>query len=86
MIDLHGYGPSIFSGAIITIEVAFLSLALACLLGLLGALGKLSENLFLRSVATIYTTIIRGVPDLVLMLLIFFGGQIMMNNVSDWLY
>jgi arginine/ornithine transport system permease protein len=86
MIDLHGYGPSIFSGAIITIEVAFLSLAIACLLGLLGALAKLSDNFFLRSLATTYTTIIRGVPDLVLMLLIFFGGQIMMNNVSDWLY
>ncbi len=86
MIDLHGYGPSIFGGAILTIEVAVLSLLLALLLGLLGALAKLSDNLVLKGIATTYTTIIRGVPDLVLMLLIFFGGQMMMNNFSDWLY
>ena len=86
MIDLHGYGPSIFKGAILTIEVAMLSLLLALLLGLLGALAKLSKNRIPRTIATLYTTIIRGVPDLVLMLLIFFGGQVMMNNLSDWLY
>ncbi len=86
MIDLHGYGPSIFGGAIVTVEVAVLSLLLALLLGLLGALAKLSDNLLLKSIATTYTTIIRGVPDLVLMLLIFFGGQMMMNSFSDWLY
>ncbi|MDX1452671.1 MAG: ABC transporter permease [Oleiphilaceae bacterium] len=86
MIDLHGYGPSIFGGAILTVEVAVLSLLLALLLGLLGALAKLSRNLLLKGIATTYTTIIRGVPDLVLMLLIFFGGQMLMNNFSDWLY
>lgn len=86
MIDLHGYGPSIFTGAILTIEVAVLSLLLAVFLGLLGALAKLSGSLVLRLIANVYTTIIRGVPDLVLMLLIFFGGQMMMNEISDWLY
>lgn len=86
MIDLHGYGPSIFKGAIITIEVAVLSLLLALFLGLLGALAKLSNNTSLRIISTTYTTVIRGVPDLVLMLLIFFGGQMMMNSLSDWLY
>jgi len=86
MIDLHGYGPSIFKGAILTVEVAVLSLILAILLGLLGAMAKLSKQPVLRAIATTYTTIIRGVPDLVLMLLIFFGGQMLMNDVSDWLY
>ena len=86
MIDLHGYGPSIFQGAILTIEVAVLSLVLALMLGLAGAIAKLSKNPFARTIATIYTTVIRGVPDLVLMLLIFFGGQMMMNEFSDWLY
>lgn len=86
MIDLHGYGPSIFNGAILTIEVAFLSLLLALFLGLLGAIAKLSNNFILNAIANLYTTLIRGVPDLVLMLLIFFGGQVLMNNFSDWLY
>ncbi len=86
MLDLHGYGPSIFIGAILTIEVAFLSLAVALALGMLAAVARLSKNKFANAIAVAYTTVIRGVPDLVLMLLIFFGAQIMMNNFSDWLY
>lgn len=86
MLDLHGYGPSIFMGAILTIEVALVSLLIALLLGLATATARLSKNKLLHAIATIYTTVIRGVPDLVLMLLIFFGAQIMVNNVSDWLY
>lgn len=86
MLDLHGYGPSIFKGAILTIEVAVLSQLLAMLLGLLGASAKLSSQKFLKGVATVYTTVIRGVPDLVLMLLIFFGAQIMVNEFTQWLY
>jgi len=86
MIDLHGYGPSIFGGAILTIEIALLSLLLAILLGLLTALAKLSPRVIPNAIATAYTTLIRGVPDLVLMLLIFFGGQMLMNSFTDWLY
>ncbi|MEE1674889.1 MULTISPECIES: ABC transporter permease [Agarivorans] len=86
MLDLHGYGPSIFMGAIVTIEVAFLSLAVALILGMLAAVARLSKNRIANGVAVVYTTVIRGVPDLVLMLLIFFGAQIMMNVFSDWLY
>lgn len=73
-------------GAILTIEVALLSLLLALVLGLLGAMAKLSRNPVLKALASIYTTVIRGVPDLVLMLLIFFGAQILMNTISDWIY
>ncbi|MBU6949899.1 MULTISPECIES: ABC transporter permease [unclassified Hahella] len=86
MLDLKGYGPTILKGSLVTIEVAILSLLLALLLGLLGATAKLSRNPISKAVGTAYTTVIRGVPDLVLMLLIFYGGQIMMNSLSDWLY
>jgi arginine/ornithine transport system permease protein len=86
MLDLHGYGPSIFKGAILTIELAFLSLLIAVILGLLGASGKLSAKRPLRWLSTLYTTVIRGVPDLVLMMLIYFGGQIGINAITDWLY
>ncbi|SDG74018.1 arginine/ornithine transport system permease protein [Vibrio xiamenensis] len=89
MLNLHGYEASILKGALLTIEVAVLSLVLAMILGMLGALAKLSSHRFLRSIATLYTTIIRGIPDLVLMMLIFFGGQILLNNslyaVNEWL-
>lgn len=83
MFDLHGYFPFILKGMLLTIEVAVLSLALSLVLGLIGAVAKLSDSRTARYLATLYTTIIRGVPDLVLMTLIFFGGQILVNNVGD---
>jgi len=43
-------------------------------------LAKLAPYKWARAIATLYTTIIRGIPDLVLMMLIFFGGQILLNN------
>lgn len=89
MFDLKGYGWAILQGAGLTVEVALLSLLVAMLLGMAGAMAKLSTSKALRISATIYTTIIRGIPDLVLMMLIFFGGQIFLNNslyqVNEWL-
>ncbi|HBK7252304.1 TPA: ABC transporter permease [Vibrio cholerae] len=84
MLDLQGYEASILKGALLTIEVAVLSLLLAMLLGMLGALAKMAPYRWARAIATLYTTIIRGIPDLVLMMLIFFGGQILLNNGLSW--
>ena len=76
---LQGYGASLLQGAALTLAVALGSLLLALALGLAGAVAKLSRSAFWRRAATVYTTVIRGVPDLVLMMLIFYGGQIAVN-------
>ena len=80
---LYGYGPLLLAGAKQTIALAVLSLAVSVVLGLLGALAKLSRHAPLRIVATAYTTLIRSVPDLVLMLLLFYSIQIAVNNLTD---
>ncbi len=82
MLDLYGYGPSLLQGSLLTIEVALASLAIAVTLGMLGALAKLSGSRVARGVAMVYTTLIRGVPDLVLMFLIFYGGQELVNRLA----
>ena len=76
------YLPMILRGMLLTIEVAALSLLISILLGMIGALAKLSSSRIAQTVAMTYTTIIRGIPDLVLMTLIFFGGQIMVNDIG----
>jgi histidine transport system permease protein len=80
---LQGYGPLIAAGTWQTIQLALLSLAVAFLLGLLGAAAKLSKNRVSNGVATVYTTLVRGVPDLVLMLLMFYSMQIGLNTLTD---
>ena len=59
-----------------------MSLVVAVLLGIIGALAKLSGIGVLKALAQVYTTVIRGVPDLVLMLLVFFGGQMLINQLA----
>jgi arginine/ornithine transport system permease protein len=77
------YLPLILKGMLLTVEVALLSLFIAVGLGMIGALAKLSRSRIAQSLAGIYTTFIRGIPDLVLMTLIFFGGQILVNNIGE---
>ncbi|HEY0294338.1 MAG TPA: ABC transporter permease [Bordetella sp.] len=81
--SLDGYGRLLLEGTWATIELGVLSLVVAFLLGLLGASAKLSRSRLLRAVATAYTTLIRAVPDLVLMLLLFYGIQIGLNHVTE---
>ena len=61
------------------------SLVVSFIIGLIGASAKLSKNRMLPASRTVYTTLIRGVPDLVLMLLIFYSLQIWLNDVTDYL-
>ena len=82
---LHGFLPSLLEGAAVTLGVALTSLLIAAALGLLGALAKLSRSRIAPAVAGLYTTLIRGVPDLVLLLPVFYGGQIAINTVAPML-
>lgn len=80
---LYGFSGVILQGAIVTLELALSSVVLAVLIGLVGAGAKLSQNRVTGLIFEGYTTLIRGVPDLVLMLLIFYGLQIALNVVTD---
>lgn len=82
MFSLHGYGPNIMKGTLVTLELSIFSLGIAMLLGIIGALFKLSDSKPLQITAQTYTTLVRGIPDLVLMLLIFFGGQVFVNQLA----
>lgn len=85
MDSLIEYSPSLLAGAWVTLKVAILSLLLAVAAGLFGAACKLSKIAPLRWWTELYTTVSRGVPDLVMMLLVFYGGQVFINQISDYL-
>lgn len=76
------YRSILIEGTIVTISLAVFSLLLAVALGLIGAFFKLSSSRALQTIGNIYTTFIRSVPDLVLMMLIFYGGQILVNDIG----
>ena len=80
---MSAYYESILRGALLTVGVSLAALAVSIVLGLLGAAAKLSGQRGLVALATVYTTIIRGIPELVLMLLVFYGGSIGINTLLE---
>ncbi|WP_199260675.1 ABC transporter permease [Paracoccus binzhouensis] len=81
--SLNGYGPLILAGLAMTLKLALLAMVGAFLLGLAGAGCKLSRNRALQMLGAAYTTVIRSVPDLVMMLLLFYSLQIWLNRLTD---
>ena len=80
---LQGYGPLLLHGVWVTAQLSALSLLVSMILGLLGATARLSPLRLLNLPATLYTTLVRGVPDLVLMLLIFYSLQGWLSHLTE---
>ena len=80
---MNDYYIAILQGAVLTVGVSLLALLVSIVLGLLGAGAKLSGHPTLVGLATAYTTVVRGIPDLVVMLLVFYGGTIGLNHLLE---
>ena len=90
MDKIVAYGPFLLKGILVTISLSLCSVALAVILGLASAAASHSKRRIARKWATLYTTIVRGIPDLVFMLLLYNGGQMALNYLGDlsglWTY
>lgn len=69
-----GWGDELARGLVMTLQLALVSLCFGLVFGLLGAAGKLSRNRVLRWFADGYANVIRGVPELLIILFVFFGS------------
>jgi octopine/nopaline transport system permease protein len=69
-----GWGDEMVFGAFVTLQVATLAFALGIVIGTGGAAVKLSKVRGVPLLGDLYTTLIRGVPDLITIYIIFFGG------------
>ena len=70
-----GWGDELFYATLMTIAVAITAMLIGFFFALIFTPLKLSKNKFLNLVANTYTTIIRGVPELLVIYLFFFGGS-----------
>ena len=69
-----GWGDELFRATLMTIAVSITAMIIGFLFALIFTPLKLSKNKFLNFIANSYTTIIRGVPELLVIYLFFFGG------------
>lgn len=81
-----GWGRQIAKGVLVTVEVAVLALLLGLLWGILGALAKLSASRILRMLGNIYTSVIRGIPELLIIFMVYFGGTVTLTALNEHLF
>ena len=81
-----GWGDEIVDGILVTVTLALATLPLGLAFGFFVALAKTSREPMLRTAADIYTTIFRGLPELLTLFLIYYGGQIAISEVSRALF
>jgi len=72
----QGWGDTIALGVVVTVTLALATLPFGLVLGFLIALAKNSSEPSLKLAANIYTTIFRGLPELLTLFLVYFGVQI----------
>ncbi|ULJ74788.1 ABC transporter permease [Rhizobium gallicum] len=77
-----GWGALLLLGAATTLAVTATALAIGALLGTIVAGAKLSGNWLLFAIGSLYTTVFRGVPELLIIYLIYFGGSSAMTAIG----
>lgn len=76
-----GFGDELFRGTQFTLLIAAWAYLIGIFLGLLGASAKLYGGVLSRGAAGVYTTIVRSVPELVLILILYFAGTRGINSL-----
>jgi polar amino acid transport system permease protein len=76
-----GWGDEILLGAWLTIRLALATLPVGLALGFLVALAKRSESKFLRGIGEGFSTVFRGLPELLTLFIIYFGGQYLLQAI-----
>ncbi|MBB5533784.1 ABC transporter permease [Rhizobium giardinii] len=78
-----GWGGVLLRGLLNSIQIAIGGYAFGLALGVCGAFGKLYGGPILRDLMECYTTIVRAVPELVLILLLYYAGTDALNHVLN---
>ena len=80
-----GWGGNLLRGLLKTFQIALGAYVMGLTIGLAGALGKIYGGPVLRWGLEIYTTLIRAVPELVLILLLYYAGTDLLNQTLEGL-
>lgn len=78
-----GWWDDYFWGSLIVLQVFFFSLILMVIFGLIGAAAKLSNNNVAHKIANGYTVVFRGTPEILVILLLYFGSAISLTAIAQ---
>ena len=80
---LTGLWDDFFWGSLVVVELFFVAVILTVLFGLIGAAAKLSNSRVAKSVASGYTIVFRGTPEILVLLLFYFGSAIILTSIAQ---
>ena len=78
-----GWGPDMLRATCVTVAVAFCGFAVGLVMGCLGAAASFSSSRSLRAAASAYTTALRGIPDLLVIYLFYFGSSSVISTIAS---
>ena len=79
----NGWGLALLTATGMTLAVAFCGFLVGAVIGTFGAWAKLSGSMIARTVADGYTTVLRGIPDLLVIYLFYFGGSAALGAIGS---
>jgi octopine/nopaline transport system permease protein len=78
----NGWGAAMLLGAAMTLAVASCGFLLGAVIGAFGAWTKIAGGPVARNAADAYTTVLRGIPDLLVIYLFYFGGSTVLSSIG----
>ncbi|MBN8892308.1 MAG: ABC transporter permease [Rhodospirillales bacterium 70-18] len=81
----NGWGWQLAQATFMTLAVSASAFATGLVFGTLGAWAKLSGSSLAAAAASVYTTVLRGIPDLLVVYLFYFGGSQVMTSIGHLL-
>ncbi|KVL29259.1 ABC transporter permease [Burkholderia sp. MSMB1835] len=89
ILEMLGFGPEGWGGvlllaALMTVALTLAALAVGAVIGAAIAAAKLSRYRTARLLGDLYTTVFRGVPELLVIYLFYFGGSTLVTTVGQW--
>ncbi|WP_413813889.1 ABC transporter permease [Mesorhizobium sp. Root552] len=76
-----GWGGNLLRGLLSSVQIALGAYGLGLLIGIGGAYGRLYGGPVVRDLLGLYTTVVRAVPELVLILMLYFAGTDLVNRI-----
>ena len=80
---LTGWWDDFFWGSIVVVEIFVIALIMTVLFGLIGAGAKLSKSRTAKAIASGYTVLFRGTPEILVLLLFYFGSAITLTAIAQ---
>jgi His/Glu/Gln/Arg/opine family amino acid ABC transporter permease subunit len=78
-----GWGDELLSGLLVTLEIALAAYVFGTAIGLIGALCKISGIRILASIANLYSTVFRALPDILVILFLYFSASLLLTTILN---